>query len=81
MTDEEGVFLHYGRDDQRFLPQVRRPDLAKYAEAGHFPTGSMGPKVEAVLRFLNNGGESAVIGYLGNLKDAIAGRVGTQVTH
>jgi carbamate kinase len=81
MTDVDGVFLHYGREDQRFLSQVRKPELAKYAEAGHFAAGSMGPKVEAVLRFLNNGGESAVIGYLGNLKDAIAGRVGTQVTN
>ncbi len=81
MTDVDGVFLHYGGEDQRFLSEVRKPDLAKYAEAGHFAAGSMGPKVEAVLRFLNNGGESAVIGYLGNLKDAIEGRVGTRVTH
>ena len=80
MTDVDGVFLNYGRDDQRFLARVKRDDLSRYAEAGQFAAGSMGPKVEAVLRFLDHGGERAVIGYLGNLKDAIEGRAGTQIT-
>ncbi len=79
MTDVDGVFLNYGRDDQRFLSTVKRDDLARYFEAGQFASGSMGPKVEAVLRFLANGGERAVIGYLGRLKEALEGRAGTQV--
>ncbi len=80
MTDVDGVFLNYGENDQRFLARVKRDDLAKYAEAGQFAAGSMGPKVEAVLRFLNHGGEGAVIGFLGNLRDTVEGRAGTQVT-
>ncbi len=80
MTDVDGVFLNYGRDDQRFLARVTRNDLAKYAQVGHFAAGSMGPKVEAVLRFLDHGGERAVIGYLGSLKEAVEGRAGTQIT-
>ncbi len=80
MTDVDGVFLNYGKDDQRFLATVRRDDLAKYAELGHFAAGSMGPKVEAVLRFLDHGGEHAVIGYLGSLKETVEGRAGTQIT-
>ncbi len=80
MTDVDGVFLHYGKDDQRFLSKVKRDDLARYAAAGHFASGSMGPKVEAVLRFLENGGESAVIAYLGSLREAVEGRAGTNVT-
>jgi carbamate kinase len=80
MTDVDGVFLNYGRDDQRFLAKVRRDDLAKYAELGHFAAGSMGPKVEAVLRFLDHGGDRAVIGYLGSLKETVEGRAGTQIT-
>ena len=80
MTDVDGVFLNYGRDDQRFLPRVKKDDLAKYAELGHFAAGSMGPKVEAVLRFLDQGGERSVIGYLGSLKDAVEGQAGTQIT-
>ncbi len=80
MTDVDGVFLNYGRDDQRFLAKVRRDDLAKYAGLGHFAAGSMGPKVEAVLRFLDHGGERAVIGYLVSLKETVEGRAGTQIT-
>ncbi len=80
MTDVDGVFLNYGRVNQRLLASVRRGDLERYARDGHFASGSMGPKVEAVLRFLRNGGDRAVIGYLGSLKDALHGRVGTQIT-
>jgi len=80
MTDVDGVFVNYGREDQRFLARVSRGDLAKYSEAGQFAAGSMGPKVEAVLRFLSHGGERAVIGYLGSLRDAVLGRAGTQIT-
>ncbi len=80
MTDVDGVFLNYGRDDQRFLARVGREELERYAGDGHFATGSMGPKVEAVLRFLHNGGERAAIGYLGSLKDVLKGTVGTQIT-
>ncbi len=80
MTDVQGVFLNYRDKDQRLVSRVRKQELARYAQEGHFASGSMGPKVESVLRFLNNGGESAVIAYLGNLKDAVEGRSGTQIS-
>ncbi len=80
MTDVDGVFLNYGKDDQRFLARVGKAELERYAGDGHFASGSMGPKVEAVLRFLRNGGDRAVIGYLGSLKDALNGKAGTQIT-
>jgi carbamate kinase len=80
MTDVQGIFLNYGKEDQQMLSKVRRQDLAKYAQQGHFASGSMGPKVEAVLRFLSNGGDSAVVAYLGSLKDAVEGHSGTQVS-
>ncbi len=80
LTDVQGVFLHYGRKDQQFLSSVRKQELAGYALEGHFASGSMGPKVESVLRFLNHGGGSAVIAYLGNLKDAVEGRSGTLIS-
>jgi len=79
MTDVDGVFVNYGREDQRFLARVSRRDLTKYSEAGQFAAGSMGPKVEAVLRFLDHGGDGAVVGYLGRLRDAVLGRAGTQI--
>ncbi len=79
LTDVQGVFLNYGKENRQLLSKVSLKELAKYQRAGHFASGSMRPKVEAVMRFLQNGGSSATIAYLGNLKEALEGRAGTQV--
>src|SRR6266704_1334739 len=80
LTDVQGVFLNYGKKNEEFLSKVSLKELSKLAHTGQFASGSMGPKVEAVVRFLRNGGGSAVIAYLGSLKDAVEGRSGTQIT-
>jgi carbamate kinase len=54
-TDTDYVYLDYKRPAQRPLQAVSCTELQLYAEAGHFPPGNMGPKVESVLRFLANG--------------------------
>ncbi len=80
LTDVQGVFLNYGRKNEELLSKVNLKELSKHARTGQFASGSMGPKVEAVVRFLRNGGGSAVIAYLGSLKDAVEGHSGTQIT-
>ena len=52
--------------------------LVHYNE-GHFPPGNMGPKVESVLRFLQNGGSEAVITSYEHLCEAVAGKSGTHI--
>jgi carbamate kinase len=52
-----------------------------YAKKGSFAAGSMGPKVEAAIRFLRNGGKRSVIASLSDLERAIRGSAGTQVTN
>ncbi len=79
LTDVQGVFLNYGKEEEELLSRVSLKELSKHARAGQFASGSMGPKVEAVVRFLRNGGGSGVIAYLGSLKDAVEGRSGTQI--
>jgi carbamate kinase len=64
---------------QRPLTRVSAAELETYYQAGHFPPGNMGPKVESVLRFLRGGGKLAVITSYNYLCDAIAGISGTQV--
>jgi carbamate kinase len=81
LTDVEGVYLNYGKSDQRLLSKISRDELEMYAQERHFATGSMGPKVEAVIRFLRNGGKRAVIASLGDLGQAIKGFAGTQITN
>jgi len=58
---------------------VRVEELRRHSEAGEFPTGSMGPKVEAALRFIDGGGRRAVIAHLDAAEAALAGEAGTQI--
>jgi carbamate kinase len=81
LTDVEGAYLNYGKPDQRLLSKINRNELETYAQGASFATGSMGPKVEAAIRFLRNGGKRAVIANLGDLGRAIKGSSGTQVTN
>lgn len=60
-TAVEQVFVSFGKPGQRPLGQVSAPELARYLEAGEFPEGSMGPKVQAALDFLKNGGKEVII--------------------
>jgi carbamate kinase len=81
LTDVEGAYLNYGKPEQRLLSKINRNELETYAQGASFATGSMGPKVEAAIRFLRNDGKRAVIANLGDLGGAIKGSSGTQVTN
>ena len=79
LTDVEGVYLDYGKPNQRLLSKISPGELETYAQKGYFTKGSMGPKVEAAIRFVRNGGKRAVIANLGDLGRAIEGSAGTQI--
>jgi carbamate kinase len=81
LTDVEGVYINYGKEDQQLLSKISRDELERYAKNGSFAAGSMAPKVEAAIRFLRNGGKRSVIANLGDLGRAINGSTGTQVTN
>ncbi len=53
--------------------------MREHLAAGHFASGSMGPKVEAACRFVEQGGSHAAITELSRIRDAVAGRAGTVV--
>jgi carbamate kinase len=78
-TDVEGVAIHYGRPEQEFLRTVVADQAARYLEDGLFPPGSMGPKVEAAMHFIQRGGRRAIIASIEAIEDAVAGRAGTEV--
>jgi carbamate kinase len=79
LTDVETVMLRFGQPDQFALREVSVVELRKYQREGHFPDGSMGPKVEAALRFVEGGGETAIITSLSGAHEALKGKVGTRV--
>lgn len=79
LTAVDNVCLNYGKENEVILKDVKRDDLAKYLEEGHFAKGSMYPKVQAVLNFLKNKNKVAVIASLDNAKDAFKLKAGTIV--
>ena len=80
LTDVPYVYLNYGSEDQEPLRQVNLEEIKKFYEDGHFPAGSMGPKVLAAIRFLENGGERAIIADIDHAWEALKGKTGTHIT-
>ncbi len=80
-TDTDRVYLDYKKPTQSPLRTVADSELREYSRAGHFPPGNMGPKIEAVLRFLANGGKEAIITSAENLWVAVMEGAGTHMFH
>jgi carbamate kinase len=78
LTDVPQAYIRYGTPEQQALSRVSASQMRAHAAAGHFKAGSMGPKVEACLRFVDAGGES-VIASLTEVGPALAGRAGTHI--
>lgn len=78
-TDVPNAVLHYGTPDAVPVERVSVQGLRSLAGAGHFASGSMGPKVDAACRFVERGGRYAVITSLGQITEAAAGARGTVV--
>ncbi len=78
-TAVEKVYLNYGQPSQKPLDQMTVAEAKGYLDEGHFPVGSMGPKIEAVIQFLESGGKEALITSPENLARALRGETGTRV--
>lgn len=78
-TGVEGVFRDYLTESPVLLREAGVPELREMAAAGQFPPGSMGPKIEAAIHFLDRGGEEVIICHPDALLEAIEGRAGTRI--
>jgi carbamate kinase len=61
VTAVDRVMIDFGRPTESSLGTITAGEVARYLAEGQFPPGSMGPKIEAALRFLDEGGEFAVV--------------------
>ncbi len=77
MTAEPQVYVHFGKPGQQPLSAVTLEEVERLYEEGHFPPGSMGPKIEAVIHFLKEGGRRALITDPDSLPGALQGGAGT----
>ncbi len=79
-TAVEKVALHFGTPEQTWVDELTLADAKRYlAEGVHFAAGSMGPKIQAVVGFLERGGREAVITNPENVERALAGETGTRI--
>jgi carbamate kinase len=78
-TGVEQVALNYGKKDEVKLPRVSVAEARRYLAAGQFPAGSMGPKIEAAIAFLDGGGEEVIITSPDSIGRALDGETGTRI--
>jgi carbamate kinase len=80
-TDVPGACLNFGDEKkQRFLSSISSSEATDYLKEDHFAAGSMGPKVEAAIEFINNGGKKAIITSIDTIDEAVKGQAGTVIT-
>ncbi len=79
LTAVPKVAVNFGTPQAKELDRVSLRDLRAYHAENHFPAGSMGPKVEAAIRFLEGGGERVIIAQLEEAVAALRGETGTHV--
>jgi carbamate kinase len=79
-TDVPGAALNYGTPDEKFLSNIDIKAAKNYLTKGHFPAGSMAPKVEAAVQFVRSEGRRAVITSIDAIVSAVKGEAGTEIT-
>ncbi len=78
-TAIERVFLNFGKENQQEITEMTLTEARKYCNEGHFQKGSMLPKIEASIAFLENGGKEVIITTPELLADAVFGNAGTKI--
>jgi carbamate kinase len=78
-TAVEQVALDWGKPDQRWIDRMTLSEAKQHLAEGQFAPGSMGPKIEAVIGYLERGGTEAIITDPDNVERALAGETGTHI--
>jgi Carbamate kinase len=79
ITSVKQVAVFYGTPKQKNLESMTLREAERYFAEGHFPPGSMGPKIEAAIKFLRSGGKRAIITSLEGIDAALKGEGGTEI--
>lgn len=78
-TAVEKVYLNYGKPDQKAIDRMTVGEAKQYIAEGHFAKGSMLPKIQAIIWFLEAGGKQAIITNPENIERALRGETGTLI--
>jgi len=80
LTGVPKVAINFGKPNEKQLDKMTVEEAEQYYREGHFPPGSMGPKIRAAIDFVKAGGKKAVIGLLEEALSAVEGKAGTTIT-
>jgi len=80
LTDVDTVFLDYGTRKEKPIRRMSTKEARRYIGRGQFAPGSMLPKIEAAVKFVESGGKVAIITSLDHAKDALDGKAGTAIS-
>ncbi|HOA21240.1 MAG TPA: carbamate kinase [Anaerolineaceae bacterium] len=78
-TAVEKVAINFNKPDQKWLDRITVAEARQYLKEGHFAKGSMLPKIEAILKYMDCGGKTALITDPEHIKDALDGKTGTWI--
>ncbi len=81
LTAVDAAYLNFGREGQKPIRHATLPEIKHYLSEGHFQAGSMKPKIEAMIEFLEGGGKKAIITSPKNLSNAFMGESGTLIVN
>jgi len=79
LTEVDYVYLNFGKPNEKPLERITLEQIERFYSEGHFPPGSMGPKIEAAIDFLKNGGEEVIITSIEKAHDALYNGMGTHI--
>lgn len=79
LTAVDQVAINFGKPEQRYVDVLTIAEARKYLEEGQFPKGSMGPKIQAAIKFIEQGGKKVIITSVERMTEALEGETGTEI--
>jgi len=79
LTGVDQVCLNFGKENEKKLEKISLSEAKQYLESGEFPKGSMGPKIEAAIKFVKESGKECLITSMERLSEALEGKTGTVI--
>lgn len=81
LTSVPNIFINFGKPEQKAISEMSLEEAMRFYKEGHFPPGSMGPKIEAAAQFLAKKGGEVLLTDAVNLGKAAKGKAGTKIYH
>jgi carbamate kinase len=79
-TEVDRVALNFGKPSETYIDRCTVAEAKRYLDEGHFPAGSMGPKVQAAVNFVTDPAKLAIITSIDKIDSGLKGRAGTRIT-